>query len=233
MKSKEKYLKKKNGSGYKTLLFDFDGTLVNTVPQIIDSFQHVFISLTGKPGDEKEILSTIGMPLEDAFYMFEESVRERAVQMYRIHNKARLASGVGIFLGINKMLESLKNYNINLGVVTSKRHESAKMTAEYFDIYRYFDVFISRDSTSKHKPDPEPIHKAISILKGKGILNDSDTNKNILFVGDSIHDLKCAQNASLPCAIVDWTYMDKEEILALNPDHWINTPHDILDLCSI
>jgi len=220
-------------SEYKTLLFDFDGTLVDTVPQIVNSFQHVFLSLTGEKGDEKEILSTIGMPLEQAFYMFDETLREDAVANYRVHNKSRLNTGVGIFLGINKMLETLKLNNINLAVVTSKRYDSARMTAEYFDIYKYFDVFISRDSTVKHKPDPEPIEKAVSEFLNKGIPKDEIKYENILFVGDSIHDLSCAKNAGIACAIVDWTYMDKEEIMKNNPDYWINKPSDIYSLCGI
>ncbi len=233
MKSIEKLESTINRSEYKTLLFDFDGTLVDTVPQIVDSFQHVFLSLTGKKGNEKEILSTIGMPLEEAFYMFEESLREDAVANYRVHNKSRLNTGVGIFLGINKMLETLKKNNIKLGVVTSKRHDSAKMTAETFDIYKYFDVFISRESTEKHKPDPEPIEKAISELLQLGVLEKEFKNENILFVGDSIHDLHCAKNAGIACAIVDWTYMDKEEILKSNPDYWINSPSEIYSLCGL
>jgi len=221
-----------NPRKYKTILFDFDGTLVDTIPQIVDSFQYVFLSLTGEKGDEKAILSTIGIPLEEAFYMFDESLRKQAAELYRRHNKARLQSGVSIFLGINEMLETIKNKGINLGIVTSKRHESAKMTAEYFDIYKYFDVFISRDSTKRHKPDPEPIEKAVSELFQRGLTKEMPDNENILFVGDSIHDLNCAKNAGIACAIVDWTYMDKEEIKAGNPDYWINKPSDIYRLCG-
>ena len=172
------------------------------------------------------------MPLESAFYMFEESLRETAVEMYRKHNKTRLKSGVGIFLGINTMLENLRNNNIYLGVVTSKRHDSAKMTAEYFDIFKYFDVFVSRDSTKKHKPDPEPIEKAVSELLYMGAPAEAVSNDNILFVGDSIHDLFCAKNAKISCAIVDWTYMIKKEIKRENPDYWINHPSDIYGLCG-
>lgn len=221
------------GKKYKTVLFDFDGTLVDTIPLIVESFQYTFMTLSGIKEDEKKIMSTIGIPLEEVFSDLDENKRTEAVDVYRKFNQEKLNRGTGIFLGIKHMLELLSVNNIRLGVVTSKRYDSANITAKFFEIDHYFDVFVSRDSTKRHKPDPEPLEKAIFLLDKKCQDKTFLDKDNILFVGDSIHDLRCARNSGIDCAIVNWTYMDKEELKNNSPDFWLDKPADILELCEI
>jgi len=221
----------KSRSAYKTLLFDFDGTLVDTIPQILDSFQYVYMEITGDRVSEDEILETIGQPLENSFDKLDETLRAKAIDLYIEHNISRLANGVGIFLGIKPMLEELKSKNINIGIVTSKRMKSAKVTATQFEIYQLFDVFITKDDTLRHKPYSDPIEKAIEVLNNTKDIRHKVCKETTLFIGDSIHDLECARNAGIDIAIVDWTRMDKNKMKQAKPDYWIYKTADLINLC--
>lgn len=222
---KENSVGKRDRSGYSTLLFDFDGTLMDTVPSIIESYQHTYRTLTGEPGDVSRILSTIGEPLERGFDAFEPTLRKTAMEVYLKHNREKLDTSVGVFLGIIPALIALKAKNVNLGIVTSKRLESAKRTLDYFEMGSYFDVLITKESTVRHKPAPDPIIKAMEELKAKN-------PRNTLYIGDSIHDLLCARNAEVDIAIVEWTYMDKAVLKAENPTYWIRRAQDLVDLAA-
>jgi pyrophosphatase PpaX len=218
----------KNRSGYKTLLFDFDGTLVDTVPQILESFQHVHETLRGEKGDAEQILATIGMPLEQSFDAFSPDLRDRAIEIYRTHNQRIMRMGTAVFIGIPDMLAQLKAMGIRIGVVTSKRYESAFRTACQFNIERYFDIFIAKESTDEHKPHPAPILRAIKEMKEKYPGEPEVAAGNTLFIGDSVHDLKCARNARVDIGIVEWTRMNKDLLKRENPDYWFASPLEIV-----
>ncbi|MHB8962016.1 MAG: HAD family hydrolase [Saccharofermentanales bacterium] len=216
---------------YGVILFDFDGTIADTVPLIMESFQHVFITLTGSPADERFLLSTIGEPLERTFRILDERQRSEAMQLYFRYNETALASGVGIFLGVQQMLEKIRSIGAFTAIVTSKRFSVANFTIEQFGLGSYFDTTITRESTARHKPCPDPIFKALENIQSLFALEEPVDKAEVLFVGDSIHDLRCARNAGVDAAIVDWTYMDKDELRADNPEHWIYNAEDIADFC--
>jgi pyrophosphatase PpaX len=206
---------------YRVMLFDFDGTVADTVPLIMESFQYVFTRLTGSPGDERYLLSTIGEPLERTFRVLPEALRDEAMQLYFRYNEEKLASGVGIFIGMNDMLQRIRRSGALTGIVTSKRRSVATFTIDQFDLGRYFDVSITRESTLRHKPHPDPIDKALEELEKQFVLRSPIDRRDVLFVGDSIHDLLCARNAGVDMAMVDWTYMDKDGLRREKPEHWI------------
>lgn len=216
---------------YSVVLFDFDGTIADTVPLIMESFQHVFIALTGSEADEKFLLSTIGEPLERTFRILDESQRAKAMQLYFDYNETALESGVGIFLGIRSMLERIRSIGAYTAIVTSKRLCVAAFTINQFGLGEYFDISIAKESTSRHKPFPDPIFKALESIEQEFDLGEPIEKTDVLFVGDSIHDLRCARNANVDIAIVDWTYMDKKELRSEKPEHWICNAEDIVGLC--
>lgn len=219
------------GDSYSVILFDFDGTIADTVPLIMESFQYVFVTLTGTEADEKFLLSTIGEPLERTFRILDEPLRAEAMQLYFKYNEAALESGVGIFIGIRQMLDRIRSVGSYTAIVTSKRLSVASFTIEQFGLAPYFDVTITRENTQRHKPYPDPIFKALEDIRAMFALEDPIDRKDVLFVGDSIHDLRCARNACVDAAVVDWTYMDKEELRSDHPAHWIYSAEEIAGLC--
>lgn len=210
---------------YQAVLYDFDGTLVDTVPMILKCFHYAFTKVVGKKEDEAFLLSTIGLPLVQAFSHYAPSVQEELIEAYQEENSRILATDVKLFDGIIEGLTFVGNRGVLQAVVTSKRRETALFTMRQFRMEPYFDLLIAREDTSIHKPDPEPIYEAMRRL------SITDHSK-VLFVGDSIHDLRCANRAGVDCAMVNWTYMPRDEISAENPTYWISKLSDISCILS-
>ena len=216
---------------YKYVLFDFDGTLADTIPLILESFQHVFVLLTGKEADKGFVMSTIGEPLERTFEILPENLRQTAVDEYVKYNIANLEEKVVLFPGMIEMLKRLADEGVIMAVVTSKRYRTAMITIDQYDIGKFFTVVTARERTLLHKPNPEPIFATIEDIKSKVQQNEQILPAEVLFVGDSVHDLHCARNAGMDYAMVDWTYMDKDELKAQGPDYWIMTGEELVDIC--
>lgn len=203
------------------VLFDLDGTLLDTIPLIMESFQHVYQLFTGQPGDPVKIRQSIGTPLEQCFSEFAPGQIQNMISEFTQHNQQRLDSHVAIFLGILPLLEKLRERSLKMGIVTSKRLETARHSLRLFDIERYFDVVIGKESTATHKPAPEPVWTAIEKL---GLEHPDQA----VFVGDSMHDLISAQNAGCVSAIAGWTGMPRFPLYQKKPDLWINQPDQLV-----
>ncbi len=200
---------------YDAVLFDMDGTILDTVPLIVESFQYTFMRHLGHHEDEEAIIAGIGLPLETVFADYSQSDRDAMINTYVNHNVKLLPTHIGLFLGMPQLFESLKLKGIKLGIVTSKRLSSAIGSIAPFELEHYFDLIQAKEATEKHKPDPEPLLHAMSEL---GV----EDPKRVIYVGDSLFDLLCARNAGCDAAMVDWTRMNKDQLRSWNPDFWIN-----------
>lgn len=210
---------------YDAVLYDFDGTLVDSIPLIVNCFHIAFEEVLGFRKEEKEVLSTIGLPLWTAFEEYDKEIQGRLHEAYLRANERLLPTGVRMFPGIHEGLRAVQDLRIPQGVVTSKRREPAVFTMKQFDMERYFDLLISREDTTEHKPAPAPLYLAAEKL---GI---SDMSR-ILFVGDSIHDLMCANNAGADSAAVAWTYMPVDKLKSLSPKYWLQDLSEISCILS-
>lgn len=210
---------------YDAILYDFDGTLVDTIPLIIKCFHIAFEEVLGERKDEKEILATIGLPLWTAFRDYDEDTQKKLHDAYLRANEIYLPTDVRIFPGIREGLEAVAQTGVRQGVVTSKRREPAIFTMEQFGLEKYFSVVVSREDTIEHKPAPAPLYLAAEQLG----LEDMT---RILFVGDSVHDLICAENAGVDSAAVDWTYMPKDQLRSLSPKYWVDNLSELSCILS-
>lgn len=204
------------------VLFDVDGTLLDTVPLIVSTYQYVFCNFLGHPVDEAEILASIGTPLDIMFEKYDHEQAERMINFYLDYCRLHTDTGIGIFLQVPRMLEMLAEKGFRLGIVTSKRRVSAMHSLSVFDLAKPFEVIITRESTEKHKPSPEPVLEAMRQL---GVTDPS----RVVFVGDSLHDLNCAKNAGCRSVIVDWTAMPADELRQAQPDLWLERPEQLVD----
>ena len=205
-----------------TVLFDVDGTLLDTVPLIVRTYQYVFCTFLGHPVDEAEILASIGTPLDVMFEQYDHDQAERMIQLYLDYCSRHTDTGIGIFLAVPRLLRMLAERGCRLGIVTSKRRVSAMQSLSVFDLAKSFEVIITRESTQKHKPSPEPVLEAMRQL---GVTDPS----RVVFVGDSLHDLNCAKNVGCRSVIVDWTAMPAEELRQALPDLWLERPEQLVD----
>ena len=180
-----------------TVLFDFDGTLVNTNDVIIASWQHTYMYYLGREESLEKITACFGEPLLITMEReFPEVDPRESAEVYRNFQKENADELVKIFPGIKELLESLKTDGFRMGVVTSRTRESAQRYMDMFGIGDYFEEMVSCDDTDIHKPNPEPI---LLCLKKMGI-----TAEEALMVGDSPFDIKCANNAGVKSVLVGW-----------------------------
>ena len=180
-----------------TVLFDFDGTLVNTNDVIIASWQHTYMYYLGREESLEKITACFGEPLLLTMEReFPEVDPRESAEVYRNFQKENADELVKIFPGIEELLEGLKTDGFRMGVVTSRTRESAQRYMDMFGIGDFFEEMVSCDDTEIHKPNPEPI---LLCLKKMGI-----TAAEALMVGDSPFDIKCANNAGVKSVLVGW-----------------------------
>lgn len=202
------------------VIFDLDGTLLNTDLLIHKTFDHVFEKY--KPGyilSEEEHLSFLGPTLKDTFARyFPESMSDELIEYYRDYNHAHHEDFVTIYPTVKETLETLKTKGCPLAVVTTKYSKAAYLGLDLFDLTQYFDVVLGMDNVNRVKPDPEGILKAMN-----------QTNcKKALYVGDNTSDILAGKNAGVHTAGVKWTPKGTSEMEKLNPDLMIDEMKDII-----
>jgi pyrophosphatase PpaX len=223
-------------SKYDTVLFDFDGTIVDSTPAVLGAWQHTYDVL--KPGqyDEAACLSTFGEQLDASLHkFFPETPVDEVVSIYRDWQITRLPDLVKAFPGVFDALSRIHGAGYKLGLVTSRHKETADVLFDLFNVREYFDTIILCEDTERHKPDPEPIDKALWLL-------GSETEKS-LYVGDAVFDLLTSHNAGVDYALVMWTKtyeVVRDEngtpVRAVSgvtddqPEYFIETPDEIIDV---
>jgi len=210
-----------------TILFDFDGTLMDTNDVIIKSWDHTFRSLGKKEKEHEELMKTFGEPLEITLAQFFPDVPvEESIEIYRGYQRDNFLQLIDLFPGIMEMLQILKMKKYKMALVTSRLKATTISGVEKFGLGEYFDVIITADDTSKHKPDPEPILITLGKLDSKP--------ENAIMLGDTLFDIRCARNAEVKSVLVSWSAalrgMTKESLGEDAPDWIINTPMELLDI---
>lgn len=181
----------------KAVLFDFDGTLANTNKLIINSFKHIYSVFCKEDCCEDYIMGTFGEPLLTTINRdFGKYNIEDVLACYREYQFSRFNEEVFLYDKVHETLEYLKNKKIVMGIVTSRMRKSTLDAIKNFGIEEYFDVVISAEDTEKHKPNKEPLIKALNIL--------NITTDEALYVGDSRFDMECAINAEVTPVLVGW-----------------------------
>ena len=180
-----------------TVLFDFDGTLVNTNDAIIASWQHTYLHYTGREASLERITSCFGEPLLITMAReFPGVDPAESAEVYRRFQVEHTDELVKVFDGIPELLEALKEEGYRIAIVTSRTRESANRYLDMLGIGGYFEDMVSCDDTHAHKPNPEPILLCLAKL---GITKDE-----AIMIGDSPFDMKCANNAGVKSVLVDW-----------------------------
>lgn len=207
-----------------TVIFDFDGTLVNTNDVIIEAWQHTYKFYLGNEMPVDHITKCFGEPLLITMAReFPEVAPEESAEVYRLHQREKADELVKLFPGIEDMLKSVKAAGYKVGVVTSRTKESTEFYMEKFGITDYFDSIVSCDDTDKHKPNPEPLLLGLRKLGAEA--------ESTLMVGDSAFDIKCANNAGVKSVLVDWRITGADDKLKdCKVDYMIENPVDLLDV---
>ena len=205
------------------VLFDWDGTLLDSKPLIDESFYYVFQKYF--PDHEltvEELDTFFGPSLEETFSKFthDKELIKELISCYREFNIANHDEMVKLFPGVKDVVKYLHKHNIKLGVVSSKRRDVLEQGINLFNLGQYFDVIISGDDVTKTKPDPE------GILKAKEALGLS----KVLYVGDSVGDIKAGKYANCKtCAVIyDLEGIRNAELVDAEPDKVIYKFYDLV-----
>lgn len=210
---------------FSVVLFDLDGTLINTNHLIVQSFQHVLRSQLGLEVPADQIYPFFGEPLGRTLARWSADRADNLVTEYRAFNMTNHDRLVMRFSGVNEMVEALAARGTTLAIVTSKSRETARRGLQVTSLEPYFPVLVGLEDTVRHKPEPDPALRALDLLGER-------PGPHVLMVGDSRYDVLCGRNAGLQTAVVSWTTQRREQIEEVGPDYWIETPQDLLNLVS-
>ena len=208
----------------KGVLFDLDGTLVNTTPLILESFRHTFKQFGMEVPSDSELVAGFGLPMRTAVtaYMPDEMADEFC-DAYRAYQRTRHDELIESIDGVGETLSALKRSGIKMAVVTSKKRPAAIRDLGCYNLVEYFDTIIACDDCAENKPLPGPSLMALERLG----LNGADC----LAVGDSPYDLQSARAAGCQTAAVRYTSFDWNFILNEGkPDYVLNKMTDLLTL---
>lgn len=208
----------------KGILFDLDGTLINTTPLILESFRHTFVELGLPVPSRQELVAGFGLPLRTAVraYMPDELV-EQFCTAYSAYHRSQHDRLIQPFNGVRETLAEIAGRGIKMAVVTSKKRPMALRGLACYGLDQYIQTVVTCQDCEEHKPMPGP---SLLALKQLG-LEGSDC----IGVGDSPFDLQSAKGAGCLTAAVRYTSFDWNFILNEGkPDYVLNTMKDLVKL---
>ena len=208
-----------------TILFDLDGTLIDTNPLIIESFIYTFKKHTGKTYTEAEVLRFIGPPLIDSMHEIDPEQAEAMMSTYIEHNISHHEGYVVPYPTVVDTIKTLYEKGYKLAIVTTKITDTARLGLKITGLEPYFDKVIGLTEVEHAKPHPEPVFKALDAL-GK-------TADSAIMIGDNYHDLEAGQNAGTKTAGVAWTIKGRETLEALKPDYMLEELADLLNILEV
>ena len=210
------------------VLFDFDGTLLDSNELIADSWRYTAITLTGRDISDEEIRSTLGEMLIDSIRrLLPEIDAEYALEYYRDYQREIFLERIKLFDGTEEVLRLLKATGYKTALVTSRLKGSTERGLVHFGIKDLFDAVLTASDTDKFKPDPAPVLMILDMIGRKP--------EDALFVGDTASDVEAGRAAGVLTALVSWSLALPPEKIpeGLEPDFIINKLSDIPRLLGI
>lgn len=192
------------------ILFDFDGTLADTIPLIIESYQHTLAGAGLPAVDEPVIRSWIGRAL---LPVLEENYPGRSAELgaaYRTWNLAHHDELIKAVPGVDGLLRQLAAGGRRFGIVSSKKTETVRQGLRIVALDGLIDVAAGMDDTTEHKPAPAPL------LFGARALGAASSS--CVYVGDAAVDVLAAHAAGMPCVAVTWGAGTREALAAAGAD---------------
>jgi pyrophosphatase PpaX len=197
-------------AGFDPILFDLDGTVVDTVVLIRESHRHAVRTVLGQEFSDERLVANVGKPLLEQMKAFSPERAEELYRVYREWNHAHTPELIAAYDGIAPLLERLSAAGRQLGLVTSKSRDAVRLAFASLPVGEYFDIIVSADDSVRHKPDPEPLRVA---LEGLG-----RTANGGCYVGDSPFDIEAGQRAGVATIAVTWGFFGRDDLEAVGPD---------------
>jgi len=203
---------------YNCIIFDVDGTLMDTEAAVYASYKKVFKELLNRDFGPENMKVCYGVPTRQAIANFCVKNIEEFCNAY-VNALLESYNDVNAFEGVFEMLDEVKNRNLVTGIVTSRNKTEVYEDLRLTKIKSYMKYIVCSNDTEKHKPDPEPVFKFLE-------LSGAD-NKKTIYLGDTIFDANCAAGANVPFALALWGAKNPENIKA---DYYLEKPGDLLKI---
>ena len=206
----------------RTVLFDLDGTLIDSVRLILDSYHHTLAVHGIPPRSDEEWLQGIGTPLTVQFaeWSNDRETLEALIATYREYNLANHDRMVTAYPGVVDAIAAIKRRGLRTGLVTSKNRNGAVRGLTLARLEAMMDVLVCCDEVRNPKPHPEPVLKAVELLGA--------STAETVYVGDSIHDMRSGRAAGVQTGAVLWGPFGRSHLEGASPDYWLETPEDLL-----
>jgi pyrophosphatase PpaX len=207
---------------FRIVLFDLDGTLIDSGPIILASMQHAVRMVLGREIPPEQLGVTIGgQGIVAQMRAIDEEHADALLEVYKEHNDG-LHETLEAFEELLALLPGLVAEGRKLGIVTAKRHRTVALALERFPaLASNFGVVIAHEDTERHKPDPDPVLLGVERLGG--------VPAEAAYVGDSPFDIGAAKAAGVYAVAVGWGGIHPDErLLAEEPDAFVRSPEELL-----
>ena len=210
---------------FKAVVFDLDGTVVDSVELIIVSFQHAIREVLGREMSREEAIAWVGMPLREQMEKFSPEQADTLVEAYREFNHREHDRMLTLYEGMEHLLRSVREAGVKVGLVTSKSRFTTQMAFDLTGIEAYFDAIVCAGEASGNKPSPAPI---LACLEQLGVEPAAAT-----YVGDSPSDIQAALAAGVVAIAVTWGVFSAERLVAEKPDVLVHTIPELAERLGI
>ena len=209
-------------SRFPVVLFDLDGTVVDSGAIILASMRHATRAVLGIEAEDAELLKAVGGPgLEAQMAAFAPERVDELVRVYRAHNEP-LHDELEACEGMEDVIERLHEDGTRVGVVTAKRRVTVDLAFARLRVGHLFETVVGGDETERHKPEPEPLLLAAKRL---GV-----SPQDCAYVGDSPFDVRAAKAAHMYPVAVTWGRIhDRAKLAAEQPAAIVDTAQELYE----
>lgn len=197
------------------ILFDLDGTVIDTVELIRESHRHAVRTVLGADLSDRDLVANVGRPLREQMQAFSPEHADELFAVYREWNLANTAGLVRGYPGMAELLSDLRAAGHPLAIVTAKSAAVADLAFDVLPLRDNFDTVVASEDTDRHKPDPAPVLLALERL-GAG-------PEDATMVGDSPFDLQSGLSAGTRAIGVTWGFFERPRLEAVGPDAVVDT----------
>jgi len=203
------------------ILFDLDGTLIDTIELIVSSALHAFEGWPGAVPSEEDWIRGIGTPLVEQLRTYAPNEPDLAMllERYRAYQHLHHDRLTRCYDGVPDVITRLADRGYPMAIVTSKASFIARRSLDWVRLGSFFPVVVGYDETTRHKPDPAPVLFALEKLGA--------TADRAVFVGDSPHDIHAGNAAGVLTIAATWGPFSRETLAAAGPNHFIECLADL------
>ncbi len=208
----------------KALLFDFDGTLLDTNELIIQTFMQIFDEKFPGQYTKDDCIPLIGPSLRQTFEALTPNEVDEMIAKYRAWNEEHHDELVTEYEGVEETLRELHAMGMRLVIVSSKVHANIVRGLHVLGVADLFEYIVGADDVEHVKPHPEPIEKALQFLQV--------SKDEVIMIGDNSHDIEGGQNAGVKTAGVAWSIRGEAYLQTFKPDYMLSKMSDLIAIVS-